>query len=49
MLTWVIPIDTVNKTVLIRLIDRKHLKLFDRNKIKQKMQKTEIAIFPLYF
>ena len=36
-------------TVLIRIIDLKVVEYFSRNKILHKTQKTEIAIFPLYF
>ena len=39
----------IKRTVLIRLIDVKSLKLFATNKSERKMQKTERAIFPLYF
>ena len=39
----------IKRIVLIRLIDLQALKSFARNKIRQKMQNTEMAIFPLYF
>ena len=39
----------IKRTVLIRLIDLKAVEYFSRNKILHKTQKTEIAIFPLYF
>ena len=39
----------IKRTVLIRQSDLSGLKTFDRNKICQKMQKTKIPIFPLYF
>ena len=39
----------IKRSVLIRLIDLKVVEYFSRNKILHKTQKTEIAIFPLYF
>ena len=39
----------IKGTVLIKQSDLSGLKTFDRNKICQKMQKTKIQIFPLYF
>ena len=39
----------IKRTVLIRLIDLKAVESFSRNKILHKTQKSEIAIFPLYF
>ena len=39
----------IKRTVLIRQIDLGGLKTSDRNKINQKIEKTKIPIFPLYF
>ena len=39
----------INKTVLIRRIDLWGNEPLESKKMKQKMQKTEISIFPMYF
>ena len=39
----------IKRTVSIRQIDLWDSEQLDWNKIKQKMQKTEISIFPMYF
>ena len=40
---------SIKRIVLIRLIDLQALKSFARNRIRRKMQITEMAIFTLYF
>ena len=39
----------INRTVLIRRIDLWGNEPLESKKMKQKMQKTEMSIFPLYF
>ena len=39
----------IKRTVLIRRIDLWGSEPLESKKIKQKMQKTEMSIFPLYF
>ena len=39
----------IKRTVSIRRIDLCGRKLLESKKMKQKMQKTEMSIFPMYF
>ena len=39
----------IKRTVLIRQIDVLGIKPLESKKMKQKMQKTEMSFFPMYF